>query len=336
MQSKIQILIVILFTLGFSSIMLSAEKNKVATNQKSNSPAGNAVNRKKAPKKKQPPFQWVNSLGNRKHTGLSHQTFQSTSMKKPVGFCIYLPEEYHKPKHSKKRFPVVYYLHGGRPGNETKSVGLVPFIHKAISSGKVTPMIYVFVNGGAVSHYNTPDKNSMGEDVFIQELIPHIDRTYRTIAHRNGRGIEGFSQGGRGTTRIMFKHPHLFVSAAPGGAGYATEKRISENDGRESEFLTFAKGDNTWDLAKEYAGRMSAMKQTLSLSILIHVGTKGFNYQNNLEYMTYLDSLKIPYEKLIVKDAPHSAKIIYEKNGLDLMTFHARNFQHVLKDRHSN
>jgi enterochelin esterase-like enzyme len=35
----------------------------------------------------------------------------------------------------------------------------------------------------------------MGCDVFINELIPHIDGTYRTIAERSGRGIEGFSQG---------------------------------------------------------------------------------------------------------------------------------------------
>jgi endo-1,4-beta-xylanase len=42
--------------------------------------------------------------------------------------------------------------------------------------------------------------------------------------------------------------------------------------------------------------------------------------------MKYLDKLGIPYEKLIVPDAPHSAKIIYEKKGLELMQFHDRNF----------
>ena len=42
----------------------------------------------------------------------------------------------------------------------------------------------------------------MGCDVFIDELIPHIDATYRTVAERGGRGLEGFSQGGRGTVRL--------------------------------------------------------------------------------------------------------------------------------------
>ncbi|MCA8987995.1 MAG: 1,4-beta-xylanase [Planctomycetaceae bacterium] len=268
-------------------------------------------------------FQWVNPIpAGQQHPRLKHATFRSPSLGTDVGYCIYLPAQYNEKKSAEKRFPVVYYLHGGRPGSETKSIGLVKLIDEHISSGEVEPMIYVFVNGGPVSHYNMPDRpDAQGEDVFVKELIPHIDATYRTIARREGRGIEGFSQGGRGTTRIMFKHPELFVSASPGGGGYATEKKISENDGYESENLRFAPGDNVWDLSRKYA-----KNQKPPLNILVHVGTKCFNYENNLEFMASLEELKIPFERLIVADAPHSAKIIYEKQGLEIMTFHARNF----------
>ncbi len=270
-------------------------------------------------KKTPPPFKWVNPLpAQLKLPGVRHGAFTSPSMKIPVGYCIYLPPSY--AKETKRRFPAIYYLHGGRPGSETKSVRLAEPIDAAIRAGKAEPMIYVFVNGGAVSHYNYPQENSLGEDVFIKELIPHIDKTYRTIAARSGRGLEGFSQGGRGTTRIMFRHPHLFGSCAPGGAGHATEKRISEEGGRESARLKFAPGYNTYDLARAYA-----KNPTPKLNILIHVGTRGFNYQNNLAYMKFLDELKIPYQKLIVEDAPHSSRIIYKKSGLLLMRFHARN-----------
>ena len=279
-------------------------------------------------KKKPQPFRWVNEL-KQKLPGVQHGTFHSPSMKVDVGYCIYLPPQYKAPENKKRRFPVVYYLHGGRPGNETKSVRLAEYINKHMTAGDVTPMIYVFVNGGPVSHYNLPEReNTMGEDVFVKELIPHIDKTYRTIADRKGRGIEGFSQGGRGTTRIMFKHPQLFFSAAPGGAGHATEKRISEENGRENPNLIFAKGYNTYDLAREYAKHSEP-----DLRILIHVGTKGFNYENNLAYMKFLDSLKIPFEKLIVPEVPHSAVKIYQKQGLKIMQFHANNFrQAAIKD----
>lgn len=274
---------------------------------------------KRADKKQQPPFRWVNPL-KVKLAGVQHATFKSESMSLDVGYCIYLPSAYQDSP--ERRFPVVYYLHGGRPGSEIKSVKLATHFHEHIEKGDVPPMIYVFVNGGPVSHYNMPDReNAMGVDVFIDELIPHIDSTYRTIAQRSGRGLEGFSQGGRGTTRIMFRHPRLFAGAAPGGAGHATEKSISENEGRESDSLIFLRGDNTYDLARRFASRPHP-----DLPILIYVGTKGFNYENNLEYMKFLDGLEIPYQKLIVEGAPHSAGRIYEKDGLKIMRFHARNF----------
>lgn len=280
-----------------------------------------ALAQDKAKKKKPAPFKWVNELKG-KLPGVSHTTFKSPSMNLDVGYCIYLPPGYDAAKDREKRYPTIFYLHGGRPGSEIKSVRLATHIHKHISSSKVPPMIYVFVNGGPVSHYNMPErKNAMGEDVFVKELIPHVDATYRTIGKREGRGLEGFSQGGRGTTRIMFKHPHLFGSAAPGGAGHATEKRISEENGRESETLVFTPGYNTYDLARNFA----KMRERPELPILVHVGTKGFNYENNLAYMKFLDSQKIPYEKLIVEGVPHSAVGIYEKRSLEIMQFHAKN-----------
>ncbi|MDG2213979.1 MAG: alpha/beta hydrolase-fold protein [Verrucomicrobiota bacterium] len=278
---------------------------------------------KKKKKKERPPFKWVNKLPANAPKEVKHVTFRSPSMGVEVGCCIYLPPQYEAAK--TKRFPVVYYLHGGRPGSEIKSVKLVPWIHAAMKEGRVAPAIYVFPNGGPVSHYNMGKKGQMGEDVFIKELIPHIDATYRTIAKREGRALEGFSQGGRGTARIMFRHPHLFVSAAPGGGGHATEKRISEEGGRESDKLIFAKGDNTWDLARKYGAR-----QNPGLNILVYVGNKGFNYQNNLEWMKHLKKLKITFQKIIIADAPHSATIIYEKRGIEIMGFHARNFKEAL------
>lgn len=278
------------------------------------------VSAQNAKKKTPPPFKWVNPP-RMMPTGVQHGVFKSPSMKKDVGYCIYLPPSY--ATDTDRRYPVVYYLHGGRPGSEAKSIGLANYFHPYMTDSEVPDMIYVFVNGGPVSHYNLADReNAMGEDVFVQELIPFIDKTYRTVANRNGRGIEGFSQGGRGTTRIMFKHPDLFCSAAPGGSGYSTEKRISEENGRESENLVFAPGDNTWDLARKYA-----QSKEPPIRIMLHVGTQGFNYDNNLEYMKFLELLEIPFERIIVEGAPHSAQKIYEKRGLEIVQFHAENFR---------
>jgi enterochelin esterase-like enzyme len=157
-------------------------------------------------------------------SGFSHRTFRSPSMGLEVGYYLYLPPGYEKS--GERTYPVVFHLHGGRPGGEAKSVKLVQYVHAAVTAGKIQPTIYVFPNGGPVSWYNYPGlENGRGEDVFVKELIPHLRETLRT----RELAIEGFSQGGRGTTRIMMRYPELFTSAAPGGSGYGNEKKVREN-----------------------------------------------------------------------------------------------------------
>lgn len=284
---------------------------------------------KKGEKKKRPakPFAWVNPLPKNHGTGLQHHTFESKLATGPVGYAVLLPQSYAS---SEQRYPVVYYLHGGRPGSEAKGVGVAREIERLRKQLAFAPVIYVFVNGGPVSHYNVPDRigvagqiDANGADVFIQELIPHIDATYRTIADREHRGLEGFSQGGRGTMRLSLRYPTLFSSVAAGGGGYETEKRISESpEGAESESLRFAIGDNTWDLARAYASREDGPR----LKLMLYVGTKGFNYQNNLAYMAFLKELGIEHRPLIVPGVPHSATGIYQEQGAAIMQFHTANF----------
>ncbi|MEM7601259.1 MAG: alpha/beta hydrolase-fold protein [Verrucomicrobiota bacterium] len=272
-------------------------------------------------KSKAPAFSWVSPLSEKQTAnlveGVEHRTFESPSMGLEVGYYVYLPSAYRD--EADRAFPVVIHLHGGRPGSESKSVRLASFVDKAINAEEIQPTIYVFPNGGPVSWYNYPNlENGRGEDVLVKELIPHLKETIRTREF----GIEGFSQGGRGTTRVMFRYPELFVSAAPGGSGYSTEKRVQENDGVESENVIFAKGDNTWDLAAEYVKKGNKEE----LPIFLWVGTKGFNFENNLEFSAYLNSLEIPHELMKVDGVDHSASRIYEKQGLELMQFHQNHF----------
>jgi endo-1,4-beta-xylanase len=283
----------------------------------------------KAPKKKKKtpaPFSWVSPMQSAdfaKKLGLRHGTFKSPSMGIDVGYYIYLPPGYDE---SDDRYPVVFHLHGGRPGAESKSTKLATYIDAAIKAETIQPTLYVFPNGGPVSWYDMPDKeNGMGETVFVKELIPHIDDTYRTWGSRAGRALEGYSQGGRGTTRIMFKHPELFISVAPGGSGYEPEKRIQENDGWESENLRFLPvGYNAWDLAKAYADRKD--KPEPELDILVWDGTKCFNYEYNQKFSAYLHELGVDHEHLWIEDVPHTASGSYDVNGDDIMAHHQRVF----------
>ena len=82
-----------------------------------------------------------------------------------------------------------------------------------------------------------------------------------------------------------------------------------------------APGYNAWDLARKFSE-----KPEPPLNILLWVGTKGFNYDYNLKFSKYLDELGLKHEMLVTPEAPHSARIIYAKNGNDLMQFHQGNF----------
>lgn len=143
-------------------------------------------------------------------TGVTHHTYYSASMQHDVGYLIYLPPDY--ARDSSRRYPVIYNLHGAG-GNELHGQLAAEILHEGILEKRWPPMILVMPNGGRYTFYkDSANGKYRGETTIIRELIPHIDQTYRTIATRAGRAIEGFSMGGRGATRLALKYPELFCS----------------------------------------------------------------------------------------------------------------------------
>jgi enterochelin esterase-like enzyme len=110
----------------------------------------------------------------------------------------YLPPDYAA---ASVRYSVVYWLPGGGCNEDPDSLsiaqGLLGGIDAAIRKGKLPPLIFVVVNGGRYTrYYDSLDGSIMMETTVIRELIPHIDATYRTVATRDGRAIQGGSMGG--------------------------------------------------------------------------------------------------------------------------------------------
>jgi len=254
---------------------------------------------------------------------LEHGTYYSELMALDVGYVVYLPTEYRALEKANQSYAVVYFLSGGRVGSEVKSVALAESFDEWIRAGAVRPRIVVFVNGGREGYFDHGD--SKAESTMIRELIPHIDRTYRTIGDRMGRAIEGFSMGGRGTARIMFKYPELFCSAAPMSGGHQKEKAMFEDEGREargSEVLVHSPTNNTWDLAREYAARSPDPE----LQILVAFGSADMNYQGNLDWLDHLRALGIPFEKRVPPGVRHNISELFSAIGPAVEVFHDRCF----------
>jgi endo-1,4-beta-xylanase len=252
---------------------------------------------------------------------LRHGTYHSELMALDVGYVVYLPPAYDAPEQGGQRYPVVYFLPGGRVGSEVKSIALADLFDEWIRSGVIKSRIVVFVNGGREGYFDYGEWKA--ESTFIKELIPHIDQTYRTIPSRDGRAIEGFSMGGRGTARIMFKYPDLFCSAAPMAGGHQKEKAMSEKGGREArglKVLEHSPTNNTWNLAREFAGNNPAS----DLQILVAYGSDDMNYEGNMEWTEHLRSLGIVFEEQVPGGVRHDVSELLGALGPAVEVFHDR------------
>jgi endo-1,4-beta-xylanase len=140
--------------------------------------------------------------------GTTFNTFKSDTIKGDVCYVIYLPPDYEK---STTRYPVLYFLHGSG-GTAGRGAGTAARYDKAIRAGKIAPMIIVYVQGlrGATMYCDSRDGLYPLETVIVKDLIPHVDATYRTIASRGGRAVDGFSMGGFGAAHLGFKYPEVF------------------------------------------------------------------------------------------------------------------------------
>ena len=147
--------------------------------------------------------------------GTKYQTFHSQTIGGEVSYLVYLPPDYET--HKDVRYPVVYWLHGGG-GSQRTGDNFIERLDAAIRAGKAPPMIAVLVNGvGGSLFCNSIDGKKPVETVIIRDLIPHVDKTYRTYGTPEKRAIEGFSMGGFGTIHLGFKYPELFGAITAAG-----------------------------------------------------------------------------------------------------------------------
>lgn len=141
---------------------------------------------------------------------LQYKTFESQAAGEKVSYLIYLPEAYEKNKDL--HFPVIFWLHG-IGGSQQGVPRMCANFTSAIAQKKMPPVIVVFANGMVDGFYNDAINEPRSiETVIIKELIPHVDATYRTLAKREARMIEGFSMGGYSAGHFGFKYPELFGS----------------------------------------------------------------------------------------------------------------------------
>ncbi|MEO6376660.1 MAG: alpha/beta fold hydrolase, partial [Caulobacteraceae bacterium] len=115
---------------------------------------------------------------------------------------------------SKRRYPVVYALHGYSIGAEQWSheIHIPQTVEGAFAKG-AREMILVLPDtktAYAGSAYSSSATTGDFENFVAHDLVAYIDAHYRTVANRASRGLAGHSMGGYGTARIGMKHSDVF------------------------------------------------------------------------------------------------------------------------------
>ncbi len=252
---------------------------------------------------------------------LHYKTFESKAAGESVSYLIYLPEAYEQKKDA--RFPVVVWLHG-LGGSQQGVPRMCANFTSAIAQGKMPPVIVVFANGMIDGFYNDAINAPRPiETVIIKELIPHIDATYRTIAARESRMIEGFSMGGYGAGHFGFKYPELFGSVSMIDAA-VVDLNVMKNrhaevfqrifDGKDESFTAAHPVALAEKNAVQIKGRM-LIRQAVGALVAPNEALHG-----------QMTSLGIAHDYVVFEGIGHNLAAIYERLGDKNWEFYAKAF----------
>jgi enterochelin esterase-like enzyme len=127
------------------------------------------------------------------------------STQPPQEFRIYLPPCYDEK--TDQRYPVLYLLHGQTyTDDQWIRLGAVDATDDLILSGESIPFIIVFPDD---RYWNLPPGPGFGGRL-VEDLIPYIDSTYRTLPDRDQRAIGGMSRGAGWSLRLGLTYWKLF------------------------------------------------------------------------------------------------------------------------------
>lgn len=170
----------------------------------------------------------------------------------PQAYFIYLPPCYYE--HTDQRYPVLYLLHGQTyTADQWIRLGAVKALDAMLLAGESQPFIIVFPDD---RYWNLPPGAGFGQRL-VNDLIPHIDASYRTIPTRTYRAIGGLSRGGGWALRLgltrwdLFSIIGLHSPAILQGDASQISKWIADisPDYRPRIFMDIGAKDQEWRMA---------------------------------------------------------------------------------------
>ena len=237
------------------------------------------------------------TVNNVPHGTLSRVWYDSPTLGQQRRMTIYLPPTYD----GKKRFPVMYLLHG-HGGDETAWSDLgrtSQIMDNLIAEGKCVPMIVVMPNGNPTCNaapgwwhegMYTPDGNAFNQrgakstmEESFMDIVNFVDSHYQTIQKRSARAVTGLSMGGGHTFGISRLYPQVFDYYGLQSAACRMPKELIPNTPNSK-------------LNDDFDGQMARLFASKPKLFWIAIGKDDFLMQMNTELRQYLDAHHYPYE----------------------------------------
>ncbi len=238
------------------------------------------------------------------HGTLAKVWYDSPTLKLNRRMYVYTPPGY---EDSKEKYPVLYLLHGGGGDEDAwTSLGRANYIlDNLIAAGKARPMIVVMTNGNPGQKAALTEKSSketlnngpavgMGSGMFevslVKDVIPYVEKHYRTLTDPKNRAVTGLSMGGLQTQRIALANPTLFAYFGVMSVG------LLEGD-------MFGLDTDTYH--KEYEDNIEKLKNGGYKVYRIYCGKDDFLYKSVEHLRETLDGYGFQY-KYIETDGGHT------------------------------
>ena len=219
--------------------------------------------------------------------------FYSSSLKRPVTYSIFIPPAY--ATSLERNFPVIYWLHGSNGSGRSLEPLAQKFLN-AMRSGLMEESIIVFPESERLSMWvNSKDNSYPSEDIVINDLIPHIQQSYRISQNRSQTFIAGFSMGGYGAARIGLKFRDLFGHIIMVGAGTLDDSL--DHTPRANQQIKLSVLNDVYGGSDAYFYEQSPRFEALTnkqkspdypISITIIVGEEDEVYSQNLNFSEFL------------------------------------------------
>ncbi len=224
--------------------------------------------------------------------------FRSPSFGKAMPYYVILPVDYATA--TATRYPVLYLLHGlsDNAGTWTERTNVVD--HAAGHR-----FIVVMPEGGAgwyTDGAGTPSDHY--ESYLLGEIVPDVQKRYRTIEEGYARGIAGLSMGGYGSLKMALKHPDEFALAAS-MSGSVNAARYTEQDAAgwdlhaQSILRTFGPPDSETRAANDLFALLRARpagRPTTFPYLYLDCGTEDALVEANRNFAALLTEKQIPHE----------------------------------------